>query len=173
MVIVLLLFVLLFFPIKITSKVNVDIKNAYFYVGLFILKFPIIDFQIVNYKNKLYYVIGRFEPKPIIINENNNKKNSVPMRYDFFRGEKVMVTAKIGTFSPSLTTSLTILLGIIIPPICQIIDERVYLDILPDYIDKNVKVFTNLTGFTSMGIIIFQFIKRKVKGVKNVTQQSN
>lgn len=173
MVIVLFLFVLLLFPIKFTAKINADFKNAYFCVNLFLFRLLATSIQVFNYEDKLYYAVARFAPKPIKIKKNSQKSYNIPVSYDFFRGERLMVVAKIGAFSPALNVMLSGVLRIIFPRFCHIIDERLSVDVIPDFFDNNIKVFSNLTVFTCLGLIIFQFIKRAVKGVKYALQQSH
>lgn len=173
MVIVLFLFVLLFFPIKFTIKINIDFKNAYFVGTLYFFRLLVSSIQIISYKDKLFYVLSRFEPKPIKLKKSKKKGYDIPIRYDFFRGERLDIMAKIGIISPSVRVLTVGIMRIILPQISHIIDDRLRIEVIPDFFDNNVKVFSNLTVFTCLGLIIFQFIKRAVKGVKYALQQSH
>ena len=173
MVIVLFFFVLLFFPLRFTAKIIADVKNAHFAVSLFLFKILATSVQIFSYQNKLYYAVSRFEPKPIKFNKNKKKTSTKPVGYDFFKGERLVAVVKIGTFSPALSIMLSGALRIIFPRLCHIIDERVSMDVIPDFFDNNLMLYSDLTVFTCLGLVIFQFIKRALKGVKYAIQQSH
>lgn len=171
MVIVLFLFVILFFPIKFTTKIRIDIKNAYFCATLFFMKICIINLHLISYNGLLYYSIGRIEPKPLKF-KRKGKKTNTPINYDFFKGEKVVADVFVG-ITPFANSTVLPTLSIFSPILCHIIDERLTINFHPDFVEKNVKSFITLTTYTFLGLIIFQFFKKAIKGVKNAIQQSN
>lgn len=172
MVIVLFLFVILFFPIKFTTKIRIDIKNAYFCATLFFMKICIINLHLISYNGLLYYSIGRIAPKPLKIKKKKGNNTNTHINYDFFKGEKVVADVFVG-ITPFVNSTVLATLSIFSPILCHIIDERLTVNIHPDFVEKNLKSFITLTTYTFLGLIIFQFFKKAIKGVKNAIQQSN
>ena len=172
MVIVLFLFTLLLFPIKFKVNVKVDVNNAYFCIDFFFYKLLIVQMRIIDYDNVLYVTISRLKPKKIKFQEKNKKVN-IPINYDFFRGEKVKVNLLFGSISSPTQLVGAFLLRIFLPNISQIIDDRLQFNVGVSFIQKGVKMFVNITLFTTIGIVIFAFIKKAIKGVKYATHQSN
>ena len=170
MVIVLFLLVLLLFPIKFNVKIRADVNNAYFCIGFFFFKLLIVEIRIVDYNRMLYFTISRFKPKKIKI-KNQDKKVNIPINYDFFKGERVKINLLFGSINSAPQIMGILFLRIILPKISQIIDDRLEVRVGVDFMAKGVKVLSNITLFTSLGIVILGFIKKAIKGVKYATQQ--
>lgn len=171
MIVVLFLLLLLLFPIKIHAKIRLDLKRQYFCLGLFAYRLHLLDFDIFEYCERFYYTITRLKQKPLINDDKKVKK--APIKYDFLKGEQLDVLVRGSLFTHDVNALIASSLSIISPLICQIIDERLNIAFQPDFFEQNIKVYSNLSAFTTLGLIILQFFKKLIKGAKNVSLKSN
>lgn len=171
MVIVLFLLIILLFPFRFYAKITLEPQNTYFNVSLFLYKIFLANFTLVNDKGYLYVVITKF--KPISIKQEDKKKRKIPVNYDFFKGEKLEARITLGLSNCSSTALVVGILSILSPLLCHIIDDRLLINVTPDFSKKRIGAVANLRLYTCLGLVIIQFIKKALKGVKYALQQSN
>ncbi len=171
MIVVLFLLLFLLFPIKINAKIRLDLKREYFCLGLFAHRLHLFDFAIFEYCGRFYYTITRLKQRPLI--NNGKKAKKVPIKYNLLKAEQLDVLVHFSMFSHDVNALITGSLSIISPLFCQIIGERFNIAFQPDFFEQNIKVYSNLSAFTTLGLIILQFFKKLIKGAKYVALKSN
>lgn len=166
MVIVLIFFIVLAFPIKLHSQGRISFSNGYIYLNLFLYKIKLLSLKIFPYRKFFYYKINRNKPKKLLINLKND--NKAKRKFNFIILNSVKISINVKTKNPVLTTFIAQSLGIISPFFTHFKDIRVGICATTNFVFSN-SIKADARGYTNLFYLLLSLIERIVKrGGKHV-----
>lgn len=173
MVIMLFIFTILLFPIRLNAKVYLKPEEEIIYIKLFLYKFFISDLKIFIFNNEINYKIGKSKPKvfkfTVPFEQNNNQ-------LDYFKIKRIDVLIYLG-----INTFISTFGSLILKFISQIVSDNSKIStnvrVLPIYFSNSlhlkgkVGLSTNILKILSALLVnLISNILKQRKENKNAIQ---
>lgn len=169
--------ILIIFPIKLSAKSFLSIKNGYLTLKFFVYHLFIIDINLFTHNDNLYLKIGKNKPSEFVLDLSNNSKG-IQIPFNPLRLIKANVFLYIGgnpqriTFINEFINTITNLFLLVLH------DKRIKVKCAPNYYSDDIKLKINLSVFTNLLALIIVgvlYLIKKIftkKETKNAIQQS-
>lgn len=177
MVIMLFFIILIIFPIKLSAKSFLSIKNGYLTLKFFVYHLFVIDINLFTHNDNLYLKIGKNKPSEFVL-DFSNKGKSVQIPFNPLRLLRANICLYIGG-SPQNLAFYNAFINAGSSFVLSIIDDRrIKVKCIPAYYSEdiilkiNLSVFTNLLALIIVGVL---YLIKKIftkKETKNAIQQS-
>lgn len=166
----LILFLILFFPIKLRAKALFIPEEGYFSARLFLLRIFLFNFTVIVHNKALFYKIGAFKPKRI----DELSLSSAPFKQKSpFLIQRLDITLKMGG-DPIFVTLITAILDNLKAPIAKA-PKAFHLEIkpIPQYFSDTLKSKIEIRLLTSVFIALFSLIYNLISKINYKKEKSN
>lgn len=169
---IVLIFLLLFFPIRLNAKIIADVGECYACLYVFFFRIKILTLNVFSHKNNLYYKISTQKPKKITFypNFSNKSKN----KFNFLIINKINARILLGSTNVLLATAITQLIRIFSVINTQINPKKVNIKTYCKYYTDDLQFLILIKTFTNVFYVLLSLLEKLFKRRKiNAKKQSN
>ena len=156
MVIMLFLFILLIFPIKLGAKLYFLPKEGYLTIKFFLYRIFILSIHIFATNGKIYFKLGKKRPSEFLIDFSTSQKTTIP--YNPFKIMKLKIFLQAGG-NPTVVTTFSFFFnffGKVLATKFKNIKVDIYS--LPSYYKQEFSLKSKLVLYTSLLAVIYALV---------------
>ena len=158
---IVLIFLLLFFPIRLNAKIFADVGECYACLYVFFFRIKILTLNVFSHKNNLYYKISTQKPKSINFYPDFNKKSK--NRFNFLIINKINARILLGSTNILPATAITQLIRIFSAINTQINHKKINIKTYCKYYTDDLQFSIIIKTFTNVFYVLLSLFEKLFK----------